>query len=74
LPLKTRAVHAKNFAFQLIGNEWKLAPAYDLLPSHGFNGFHTTTVNNSGEPTLSDMMAVAEKMGLNKQRVGEIFH
>jgi len=70
--IKNRDDHAKNFSFQLIGNEWKLAPAYDLLPSSGFNGFHTTTVNNSGEPTTSDMMVVAEKVGLSKQRVSEI--
>jgi serine/threonine-protein kinase HipA len=49
-----------------------LSPAYDLLPSSGFNGFHTTTVNNNGEPTINDMMAIAEKIGPNKQRVTEI--
>jgi serine/threonine-protein kinase HipA len=65
--IKNRDDHAKNFSFQLIDDEWKLAPAYDLLPSSGFNGFHTTTVNNNGEPTLHDMIAVAETIGLNKQ-------
>ena len=52
--------------------EWKLSPAYDILPGAGFNGFHTTTVNNNGEPTTGDMIAVAEKIGLNKQRVTDI--
>jgi serine/threonine-protein kinase HipA len=61
--IKNRDDHAKNFAFQLINGEWKLSPAYDLLPSSGFNGFHTTTVNNNGEPTLHDMMTVADKSG-----------
>jgi len=70
--IKNRDDHAKNFSFQLINGEWKLSPAYDLLPSSGFNGFHTTTVNNSGEPTVNDMMTVAEKAGLNKQRASEI--
>jgi len=42
------------------------------LPSSGFNGYHTTTVNNSGEPTIHDMMAVAEKVGLNKWKAREI--
>ena len=65
--IKNRDDHAKNFSFQLLDDEWKLAPAYDLLPSSGFNGFHTTTVNNSGEPTVEDMLTVAEKAGLNKQ-------
>jgi len=70
--IKNRDDHAKNFSFQLIGEKWKLSPAYDLLPSNGFNGFHTTTVNNSGDPTVNDMMEVAEKIGLNKQRAKEI--
>ena len=70
--IKNRDDHAKNFSFQLIDGEWKLSPAYDLLPSNGFNGFHTTTVNNSGEPTVEDMLAVAEKTGLSRQRASEI--
>ncbi|MDR1880874.1 MAG: type II toxin-antitoxin system HipA family toxin [Tannerellaceae bacterium] len=70
--IKNRDDHAKNFSFQLIRGEWKLSPAYDLLPSRGFNGFHTTTINNSGEPTINDMMAVAEKAGLNKERASEL--
>lgn len=70
--IRNRDDHAKNFSFQLIDSEWKLSPAYDLLPSSGFNGFHTTTVNNSGEPTINDMMTVATKVGLSKQRATEI--
>ncbi|MDR2585494.1 MAG: type II toxin-antitoxin system HipA family toxin [Prevotellaceae bacterium] len=66
--IRNRDDHAKNFSFQLIHNEWKCAPAYDLLPSGGFNGFHTTTVNHNGEPTARDMIAVAEKVGLHKRR------
>ena len=70
--IKNRDDHAKNFSFQLIKGEWKLSPAYDLLPSDGFNGFHTTTVNNNGDPTVNDMMVIAERLGLNKNRVKEI--
>ena len=70
--IKNRDDHAKNFSFQLINGEWKLSPAYDLLPSDGFNGFHTTTVNNNGEPTVDDLVIVAEKVGLNKQRSNQI--
>lgn len=66
--IKNRDDHAKNFSFQLVNGEWKLSPAYDLLPSDGFNGFHTTTVNNNGDPTVNDMMIVAERVGLNKSR------
>lgn len=72
IAIKNRDDHAKNFSFQLIDGEWKLSPAYDLLPSSGFNGFHTTTINNNGEPTISDVMAVADRVGLNKTRAAEI--
>jgi serine/threonine-protein kinase HipA len=72
IAIKNRDDHAKNFSFQLINGKWKLSPAYDLLPSSGFNGFHTTTINNSGEPTTTDILAVATKVGLNKQRAIEI--
>ena len=70
--IKNRDDHAKNFSFQLIGNDWKLSPAYDILPSAGFGGFHTTTVNNSGEPELSDILAVATNIGLSKQQTKNI--
>ena len=70
--IKNRDDHAKNFSFQLINNEWKLSPAYDLLPSSGFNGFHTTTINNNGEPTENDMIIVAEKVGLSKTKAIQI--
>jgi len=72
--IKNRDDHAKNFSFQLINQKWKLSPGYDLLPGRGFNGYHTTTVNNSGEPTDKDLLAVAEKANLNIQRSKDIIH
>jgi len=29
-------------------------------------------INNNGEPSINDMLTVAEKAGLNKQRANEI--
>jgi serine/threonine-protein kinase HipA len=52
--------HAKNFSFIYRNRHWQVSPAYDLLPSEGFNGNHTTTVNGSGKPLLSDCMEVAK--------------
>ncbi|MFA7493539.1 MAG: type II toxin-antitoxin system HipA family toxin [Proteiniphilum sp.] len=72
IAIKNRDDHAKNFSFQLMNGDWKLSPAYDLLPGGGFNGFHTTTIHNNGEPTVRDVMAVAAKAGLNKLRSAEI--
>ena len=65
--------HAKNFAFIYRNGEWHLAPAYDLLPSDGMNGFHTTSINDSIEPTKRDLIDVAVKAGLNQKEADEIF-
>lgn len=51
----------------------RLAPAYDLLPSDGINGYRTTLINNSIEPVQSDLIAVAEKAGLRRPELEEIF-
>lgn len=70
--ISNRDDHAKNFSFQWIDGEWKLSPAYDLLPSSGFNGYHTTTINGKGEPTLADVIALATEIGLSKQSATQI--
>lgn len=65
--------HAKNFAFIYRDGDWHFAPAYDLLPSDGINGFHTTSINDSIEPSKEDILAVAVKVGLNKKEAIEVF-
>jgi len=42
------------------------------LSSNGFNGYHTKTINGKGEPTLSDIIAVATGVGLPQQRATQI--
>ena len=66
--------HAKNFAFIHRDGEWHLSPAYDLLPSYGINGFRTTSINDSIQPTKDDVIAVAVKAGLNKKEAVEVFN
>ena len=51
--------YAKNFAFIHRDGDWHFAPAYDLLPSDGINGFRTTSINDKIEPTKEDLFAVA---------------
>lgn len=70
--IKNQDDHANNFSFQLVNNEWKLAPAYDLLPSNGFNGQHTTSVNGNGKPTVNDMLTVASNVGMDKEKAKSI--
>lgn len=65
--------HAKNFAFIYKDGEWRFSPAYDLLPSDGLNGYHTTSINDSIEPTKEDLIAVAVKSGLNSKEAEDIF-
>ena len=65
--------HAKNFAFIYDNGNWRFSPAYDLLPSDGMNGFHTTSINNSIEPTKEDIITVATKAGLNKKEAEKTF-
>ncbi len=64
--------HAKNFSFIYRNNAWCLSPAYDLLPSAGFGGQHTTTVNGQGNPTRKDCMEVVRMTGFPKQMATEI--
>lgn len=66
--------HAKNFAFIYRGGDWHFAPAYDLLPSDGINGFRTTSINDKIQPTQEDLFAVAVNAGLNKKEVINVFN
>lgn len=66
--ISNRDDHAKNFSFQWINGMWKLSPSYDLLPSSGFNGYHTTTINGKGEPTHNDIITIALEVGIPKKR------
>ena len=70
--IKNKDDHAKNFSFILSGNTWSLSPAYDLLPSTGFNNQHTTTVNGQGNPSMKDILTVGSNVGLQKSRMDDI--
>ena len=66
--------HAKNFAFIHRDGDWHFAPAYDLLPSDGINGYRTTSINDSIEPRKIDLIEVAEWVGLDKKELEKIFN
>ncbi len=66
--------HAKNFAFILLDGEWKPAPAFDILTSDGINEYHTTSINDSIISTKQDLLAVAEKVGLETKKGTEIYN
>lgn len=64
--------HAKNFAYVYKNKKWQVSPAYDLLPSAGFNNNHTTTVNGKGKPELKDCMEVARITAFPEKKAIEI--
>ena len=64
--------HAKNFSFIFDGSKWRLSPAYDLLPSDGFGGYHTTSIYDSITPQDSDLLMLAGKAGLEKKTASRI--
>jgi serine/threonine-protein kinase HipA len=64
--------HARNFSFIYKDGSWKVSPAYDLLPSEGFGGQHTTTVNGKGHPALSDCLEVARQTGFPEARARKV--
>lgn len=66
--------HAKNFAFIRRDDEWHFAPAFDILPSDGMNGYHTTSINDSITPTLEDVLVVAERNGLERNKALAVYN
>jgi serine/threonine-protein kinase HipA len=64
--------HAKNFAFVYKNRGWQVSPAYDLLPSAGFNNNHTTTINGKGKPDLKDCFEVARTTGFPEKKAQKI--
>ena len=60
--------HSKNFTYIYDENkaQWILSPAYDLTFSNSIGGEHATTVNGNGaDPGMEDILAIADKIGLN---------
>ena len=65
--------HSKNFAFQYKNGEWKLSPAYDMLPSAGFNDMHTTSINGKGNPSMDDIVEVAKQVSISEKLAKNIY-
>lgn len=66
--------HAKNFSFIFKEGEWHLSPAYDLMPSYGFNGYHTTTINNKISPTKEDLFEIGKRAFLDNKTMLLIYN
>ena len=66
--------HVKNFAFRLTENgDWELAPAYDLVFSHGPGGERTMTVAGEGRaPRREHLLQLAGPAGISDREVRSI--
>lgn len=70
--------HCKNFSFMVTpgtdrGWRWNLAPAYDLtLCADGYNGEHATSVNGTGNPVISDFIAVGRQVKMEERRCRQL--
>jgi serine/threonine-protein kinase HipA len=64
--------HAKNFSFLHDHNEWALSPGYDLVPSQGFNSYHTTTIAGFGAPDLPLIYEAGIQGGLEMKQMKSI--
>ena len=71
---ENRDDHSKNFSFLYDNGEWKLSPAYDLVPSDGIMGEHATMIAGNGKnPDLNDALKVASEIGIKKTRATQIY-
>lgn len=65
--------HAKNFSFLYDDGRWQISPAYDLVYADGMGGEHATAIDGEGKnPTVDNLISVANKAGLNARRAKEI--
>lgn len=67
--------HSKNFSYLYKDGKWTLSPAYDLTYSNSIGGEHATTVNGNGaSPGMKDILAVAQKAGMDTGKMEHIAH
>lgn len=66
--------HSRNFSYVCDDNgRWSLSPAYDLTYSTSMAGEHATTVNGNGKnPGSKDLLAVAQKIGMDLRLARQI--
>jgi len=65
--------HAKNFSFIMGKNgRWRLSPAYDLVYSQGYGGWHTMDVGGTQHPTQAQILALAKQQGIKSAQAKAI--
>ena len=67
--------HSKNFSwlYNESQKQWQISPAYDLTYSNSIGGEHATTIDGEGKnPSLENLLSVAQKNGIKHSRAKEI--
>lgn len=74
LAAHNRDDHGRNFAFLMDATgAWRLAPAYDLVFSHGPGGEHSTSVAGEGrQPGLAPVQRLAGQFGVRPRELNEL--
>jgi len=57
--------HAKNFSFIMNKQgQWRLSPAYDLVYSQGYGGWHTMDIGGTQHPSREQILDLAKQLGV----------
>lgn len=66
--------HGRNFAFLMDATgAWRLAPAYDVVFSHGPGGEHSTSIAGEGrQPGLAQVQTLARQFGVRPRELDEL--
>lgn len=74
LAAHNRDDHGRNFAFLMDDSgAWRLAPAFDLVFSHGPGGEHSTSIAGVGrDPGLAQVQALARQFGVRPAELDEL--
>lgn len=65
--------HAKNFSYVMDEKgRWRLSPAYDLVYSQGYGGWHTMDIGGTQHPDHRQILAIAEQQGIKQAQAEQV--
>jgi len=65
--------HAKNFSFIMDkSGHWRLSPAYDLVYSQGYGGWHTMDIGGTQHPSREQILQLAKQQGIKTNQANAI--
>ena len=65
--------HAKNFSFVMNKDgQWRLSPAYDLVYSQGYGGWHTMDIGGTQHPSREQILSLAKQLGIKSAQANAV--